>query len=400
MARDSNLKIKLPVLLREALQAGKRRLMFYKFLKYCRFFIIYGLILILGLFLSFGTFLATSKKAAAKEKEVIAKTVAITKDRKTFEKEVPSEKKDVIPPIYSGVTGLNKDATYFPGQKIELHFSFEGADLVWAEINNLDSNFPQIKDLKLLGNNVWRLQTPVLSEDLNLGGQILKVYASDKAENIVSKNIKLVLKRATKPVVTFKSDIDNIVITWTKVDNAQEYLITWKIPGGTKEEKIVSAKFLTIQIKGLKQGTNYEIQVIALIKNQKIAFSRITIQTKGKAIIPEVASQADVCLKPIVIEPAIGRGVATRVEPQTRIAEIEPQVVTPEEETPATEPSPKPEEEEEETQAGGWNKLLVALSILIIAAGAAIGGYYGYEWLMLRSKDDEEPPESKSDNRW
>ncbi len=399
MARGSNLKIKLPVLLREVLQSGKRRLMFYKFLKYCRFFIIYGLILILGLFLSFGTFLATSKKAAAKEKEVIAKTVAITKDRKTFKKEVPSEKKDVIPPIYSGVTGLNKDATYFPGQKIELHFSFEGANLVWAEINNLDISFPQIKDLELLGNNVWRLQTPVLSEDLNLGGQILKVYASDKAENIVSKNIKLVLKRATKPVVTFKSDIDNIVITWTKVDNAQEYLITWKIPGGTKEEKIVSAKFLTIQIKGLKQGTNYEIQVIPLIKNQKLTSTEITVQTKGKAIIPEVASQVDVCPKPMIIEPAIGRGVATRIEPPRRIVQTEPQVVTPKEETEVSEPSPEPEEEEE-TQAGGWNKLLVALSILIIAAGAAIGGYYGYEWLMLRSKDDEEPPESKSDSRW
>ncbi|MBM2821229.1 MAG: hypothetical protein HW405_989 [Candidatus Berkelbacteria bacterium] len=64
--------------------------------------------------------------------------------------------------------------------------------------------------------------------------------------------------------------------------------------------------------------------------------------------------------------------------------------------------SPTPQASESPSQGSGkegWNRLLVALALLIIAAGVAIGGYYGYEWYASKSTDGE-PPESKSSNRW
>ncbi len=53
--------------------------------------------------------------------------------------------------------------------------------------------------------------------------------------------------------------------------------------------------------------------------------------------------------------------------------------------------------------ARNWNHLLVAISILIIATGAAIGGYYGYEAWSSKPKEIAEKPkekEKKSSSRW
>jgi len=47
-----------------------------------------------------------------------------------------------------------------------------------------------------------------------------------------------------------------------------------------------------------------------------------------------------------------------------------------------------------------WNHLLVAISVLVIAAGAAIGSYFGYEWLARRRENEKKPAEKKTNNRW
>jgi len=56
------------------------------------------------------------------------------------------------------------------------------------------------------------------------------------------------------------------------------------------------------------------------------------------------------------------------------------------------------QEEPKKEQPRDWSRLLIALAILVIAAAAAIGGYYGYEWWANR----EDKPKNKSNNqsRW
>ncbi|MDZ7587158.1 MAG: hypothetical protein U0946_05340, partial [Patescibacteria group bacterium] len=126
--------------------------------------------------------------------------------------------------------------------------------------------------------------------------------------------------------------------------------------------------------------------------------TKVFFKTLGLAPIKEVAGESQVTVVPKTIAPSIDGEAATT----KKVAEV-PQVTpktTPKEEvaTPTPTPTPSPSEEGKAT-TGGWSKLLVALSILIIAAGAAIGGYYGYEWLMLKGKD-KEPPEKDSSSRW
>src|SRR5690606_32762476 len=43
---------------------------------------------------------------------------------------------------------------------------------------------------------------------------------------------------------------------------------------------------------------------------------------------------------------------------------------------------------EPEAEDSGWNRLFLAISILIIAAGVSICGYYGYQWWMLKNEQE------------
>lgn len=117
----------------------------------------------------------------------------------------------------------------------------------------------------------------------------------------------------------------------------------------------------------------------------------VNLKTPQKAISETVAGES-VALKPPVTPSITPQAATTK-----KIASTSPNVTPKSEEktiTPSLTPTPA---ENPKDNDSSWSKLLVALSILIIAAGAAIGGYYGYEWLMLRGKD-KEPPESSS--RW
>lgn len=57
-----------------------------------------------------------------------------------------------------------------------------------------------------------------------------------------------------------------------------------------------------------------------------------------------------------------------------------------------------PETSSGQATSTNWSRLLLILSILVIAAGAAIGGYYGYEWWADKDDNTKTPPRSKS--RW
>lgn len=52
------------------------------------------------------------------------------------------------------------------------------------------------------------------------------------------------------------------------------------------------------------------------------------------------------------------------------------------------------------TPVRNWNRLLVAIVILLIAAGAAIGGYYAYGWWANRTQVQDKPKEKKGNSRW
>lgn len=315
---------------------------------------------------------------------------------------------DVLPPVLEKTTPLKRETTYFQGEPIVFHPHLGERKLsVWAEIGRLDAAFPWKISLEYLDDGIWNLTTPALTENLNEGLKVIRLFAQDQAGNTLIHDYLVTLRKLAAPkIISFLVDPRNLVdITWQKVPNTKQYLLEWRNEKtGEIFQKKVDNDSTSARIRDLEPGTWYEIKVTAISLSDEMASQdKVMIKTLGAAAeegvqqIAGVQESASIVPKTTEkrISPAIGEGVATgppkiAQKPQAP-AEVKPQ----ESPTPTLSPN-----EEEKQQAGGWSKVLVALSILVIAAGAAIGGYYGYEW-WTKSQDKEkekEPPSSSS--RW
>jgi len=349
-------------------------------------FVIYGLIVILGLPLSL--FVASIKPAQASQKP---KTVAV---QKTVEKPVVAKMS-----FLRGPTGLFRGNTYVTGQSISMQVTLSGEpSLVWAEASVLDPNFPAKIYFQNEGQGIWNLKTPKLSNDLNVGSFTIKIFAQDANLKTIQAQTKITLRQFRAVTVSsYKVNGDGTAnITWNSLPWADVYLVNWQIQGDNASNKFEKTKLQTITLKNLVPGTFYEVSIQPLRGDAVGPVTKVIFKTLGETPAKLVAGES-VLVEPVKITPTIGSGVSTT----KKVAQTTPPAVsqaTPKE-TPSASPSPSPQESAKPS-TGGWSKILIALSILIIAAGAAIGGYYGYEWLMLRSKDkeDQEPP--KSSNRW
>lgn len=304
-------------------------------------------------------------------------------------------------------SGLHRANTYVAGQSIKITVSLSGQPTsVWAETGVLDPNFEANSYFQNEGAGNWQLQTPKLSDDLNVGSHILNIKAQNAAGKIIKTSVKITLKQFTAVAVSnYKVSSDGSAsITWQRVDFADVYLVSWQVQGDSESAESLQTKKYSVKITDLEPGTFYEVKIQPLRGDAVGLAALIVFKTLGETLTKAVAGiQAPVTPPPITpqITPqaAATQKVAAISPTPSATAKTQEETVSP---TPSPTPSasPSPTESAQATAtAGGWNKLLVALSILIIAAGAAIGGYYGYEWLMVKSKDKEEQP-PKSGNRW
>lgn len=322
--------------------------------------------------------------------------LSVPKAKAAEAKNVPSKTKEIVkeeisqPPILKVVKGFHSDRIYCVGERIQATFIFEGkVDLkVWANIGNLDATFPATTNLTWSGG-AWILSTPELTDNLNLGSQAVTIGAKN-SDGQTFLNFEVFLKEKEKIPLAIKSVIgeNQISLYWNPQKYEHQYLVEWRL----KNSWQVKAKVITghsIVLTNLEPGSVYEIEITSISKVGKLEnYQKAIFETLGQPFRKEVAATKAEVSPPKEITPAIGGGVAT-VAPEVKMAQKLPDQVQPTEEE-----SPKAEEE---TEAVGWNRLLVALAILVIAAGAAIGGYYGYEWW---AKSKEEPPKSKSSSRW
>lgn len=323
--------------------------------------------------------------------------------RSTLKKAVSAKitlENDITPPKASGVVrGLNPDQTYFQGEKISLRLTLgERKIAVWARTGDLDGSFPEKVAGIYLSDGIWSLETPTLSSNLNPGSRIIKIFAQDQAGNTLIKKVPVYLKKLSAlTIIKAQVDARNLVdLTWQKVPNVKGYLVEWNVQGESLvENKLVDDIYNTSRIRNLLSGTYYEIRVIPIGLDGSLGEkAEIVIKTLGIKLGQEVAGIETEKVSPQApIKPAIGKGVATTRPVSPKVAAKPSQI------TPTEQPSSPPKQETpEETQKNNWSRLLVALAILVIAAGAAIGGYYGYEWYVAR--EDKEPPEPKSSDRW
>jgi len=219
--------------------------------------------------------------------------------------------------------------------------------------------------------------------------KITKTAPAKEREPIEKKEAKP-LKAKTSPkterepqIIRLKSAIKetDIFLAWGPIKGANGYLVEWSAQGGNSLQMKVVQK-TQISLEGLTPGTNYDIKISSVSSHRELSTAHLfTFKTRGIApAVPLTVAKK--------ITPRIGTGVST-----SQVSQNQP---APKEVIPNRAPA---EPKTNETQKKGWSRLLVALAILIIAAGVAVGGYYGYEWWAQRG-EEEEPPSSKSDSRW
>ena len=311
------------------------------------------------------------------------------------EKNKPKVVKTENQPLIKGVLGLSKDRTYYPGERINLTLILVKKNLrAWANISSLDNSFSKSANFIQADEITWKLATPILSDNLFVGEQTISIFVEDEEGNTSSQILSVILKKLPQLEITsiIASPKHFIDIKWNPIASAKGYLVEWNEQGSTVTSKRkIGASYTTTRIEDLKPGGVYNFRIwpitLSGIKG-KASEAVAAIPVLKASAVAEKTSQK---VAPQVT-PAIGGGVST-AKPQVKSATLEKPKITPSI-VPSVSPSPAPKEETK----GGWNRLLVALAILIIAAGASIGGYYGYEWWQGRSKKDE--PSSGSSNRW
>lgn len=193
-------------------------------------------------------------------------------------------------------------------------------------------------------------------------------------EAIQSQVFRVEYGHPKSPAVQLSSAESQVSISWEKQTDIASYRIA---KDGDDLDRVPSEPPLYLD-QNVKVDETYSYKLKAVSQ----------AGLKSKAIKTSVKVSANVA--PKEIQPAIGQGAS--IEVAQKAASVQSAKVEPKEETPTTtNPEPAP--------IKNWNRLFIALSILIIAAGAAIAGYYGYEWWMNR-REGEEVKDKKTNSRW
>lgn len=166
------------------------------------------------------------------------------------------------------------------------------------------------------------------------------------------------------------------------------YKIYKKIDGHYR--LIDSVKTDSYTDKSVKVGKTYVYKVVAI---DKAGLESDGAQLVVKIVEPVIAAKVEnssVATIKVATLPAriqqIGQGSSV-------VAQVKPIVEKTVEVTPST-------NSQTVTPVRNWSRLLVAIVILLVAAGAAIGGYYAYEWWTNRTQVQDKPKEKKTNSRW
>ncbi len=187
---------------------------------------------------------------------------------------------------------------------------------------------------------------------------------------------------------------NSALLSWTETDDVS-YFEVWQILPTSVLIAQVPGDQLSYLVGNLSAQTGYQFKIVAYdLAGNKTDSNIISMEIPAPQVITIVSSPISssspssvaVASSPRKITPAIGEGVSIVAQAPT----------------PQTTETPQKVKGAQTTSQGnsrtGWNRLLIALSVLIIAAAVAVGGYYGYEW--MNSKPDQHKDRPKKDSRW
>lgn len=251
----------------------------------------------------------------------------------------------------------------------------------------------------VLDNEPWETFSSEFTRNLmnKEGLQAVVVRVSDKAGNIsdvASTTTTLEFGTIAAPVMPVSSTTTStsgnmVTITWAAVPNAAGYLIRYN-DGQTLYGPLTTTG-TSIVISNLDPKKTYRFEV-ATVSNA----GAVTAFTK---VLPPELTPAPVRTIATVASPTPSETVVPETAADTSPARSNTGTTTPTASpsaSPETTISPAPSlsptgdvKSDTDNRQPDWTKVIVALSILIIAAGVATGGWYLYQWWTSQPKDKE-----------
>lgn len=310
----------------------------------------------------------------------------------------------------------DESQVYFEGQTMTIDANFNEIGLkVTADLSKVDRAMP--KNMPVIDNQsgTYTLTTPALSgTTMVIGSDIAIPFTLIDA----SGNQTIVLSNYTVDIRTYPkkagADIEGpvrldagagdgqVTLWWSSIDAADSILIRYSDSQGQARQVQVPATNNSMIIRNLENNFSYTFLVAGRHSSGTIGQGKtVTVEPSAPVISNQIKIAPPATPKRSVL-PVGGQAkkiaaASKQIDSGQSVTESKPAQVV---ETPKTaEEVASTESTNENASAKDWSRILLLVSILIIAAGIIIGGYYGYEWyLNHRIGAGENNPKNKS--RW
>jgi hypothetical protein len=208
---------------------------------------------------------------------------------------------------------------------------------------------------------------------------------------------------APAKVSNFKATSGNgeVSLSWDKNDEAVGYFVRYR-KATTNDNDTYTTIYLSgkdttsTKITGLDNNTEYEFGIAA--KDSVGNISEYSVVKETPKSTSGTATQTETTLKSYWI----GKAMAAESETSSN------QNQNNQNQNVSTDSSNNNDEvasDDNNEESPNWTRFFITFGIILLAAGAGLGGYYGYQWWMNGEEEQEEKPikkdkKDKQDNRW
>ena len=309
----------------------------------------------------------------------------------------------------SGITTLNKyyDFSMPDSSKINLPIKikiyYTATDLINAGIS--DEN-------KLTGiyywdfnANSWKLFSNTGVDTADTGIYAGYIWADVSDFSLISLTPVTGGADLTAPakITNLKATSGNgeVTLNWDKNDEAVGYYVRYR-KSTTNDNDQYTTIYLTgkdtisTKVTGLENNTEYEFGVAA--KDSVGNIGEYTSVKETPKSTSGTATQTETTLKSYWIGKAMAADTANSEQSQN--SQNQQNVST------GDSDNQEVTSDENNNEEPNWTRFFITFGIILLAAGAGLGGYYGYQWWMNgENEEEEEKPikkekKNKQDNRW
>ncbi len=246
----------------------------------------------------------------------------------------------------------------------------------------------------MIDTETWQTFSPTATGDLPAkeGDHVIVAQVRDKAGNV--SNIALVtitlevtpVQTPLVPTSVQTSNQNQVHLTWPAVPGATSYIVRYSDGTTLFGPLTTTDTFLTISNLDPAKTYSFEVAAVNLVGSisnftKAVPPAETTATVAKTSTTSQSGSTGTETALPsggLVEEPAAGSTTSPSVSPSATPTA-----------SPLVSPSPSASPEanvksDEDQQPRDWTRVIVALSILIIAAGVATGGWYLYQWWATR----------------